>query len=40
LRALRSLGRAFSAWERFLFAPVDAAPLAALRIVLGLYLVA
>jgi hypothetical protein len=40
LTALVPLRRAFEAWERFLFAPVDPAPLAALRIALGLYLIA
>jgi hypothetical protein len=39
LKALAALGRAFDAWEHFLFARVDAAPLAALRIALGAYLV-
>lgn len=39
MKALAPPWRAFDAWERFLFAPVDPAPLAALRIALGAYLV-
>ena len=38
MRALHALRRGLDAWERFLFAPVDAAPLALLRIALGVYL--
>jgi hypothetical protein len=34
----RGLSSAWAAWETFLFAAVDAAPLAALRIAFGLYL--
>jgi hypothetical protein len=39
LKPLAALKQALEAWERFLFAPIDPAPLAALRIALGLYLV-
>jgi hypothetical protein len=37
--AKKALSSWAEVWEHFLFAPVDAAPLAALRIVFGLYLV-
>ena len=36
--ATKALSGWGEAWENFLFAPIDAAPLAALRIVFGLYL--
>lgn len=39
MKALEPLRRAWAAWVGFLFAPIDPAPLAALRIALGAYLV-